>query len=268
MSALTISLIQAPLHWENPEENRRMFGEYFAKLDSRTELVLLPEMFSTGFSMQAAALAETMDGPTVGWMREMAARHRKVVAGSLIIREGEYFFNRLVWMLPNGQYGVYDKRHCFSLAGEDRYYTPGSKRLIASVKGWKINLCICYDLRFPVWSRQQLADPDEQAGPEYDLLVYVANWPDRRIHAWQTLLPARAIENQCYVAGVNRVGDDGHGNAHSGCSMVIDPMGGIIAQEQGKPAIITCTLSRDALIETREKLPFWKDADAFLIRPS
>jgi predicted amidohydrolase len=268
MSELTISLIQASLHWEDPEANRRMFTEYFRNLDSRSELVLLPEMFSTGFSMQAAALAETMDGPTVGWMREMASRHKKVVAGSLIIREGDHFFNRLVWMLPNGNYGVYDKRHCFSLAGEDRYYTPGSRRLIASVKGWKINLCICYDLRFPVWSRQQKGGAEGNPAPEYDLLVYVANWPDRRIHAWKTLLPARAIENQCYVAAVNRVGDDGHGIAHSGWSMIVDPMGEILASEQGRPAVITCALKQEKLRETREKLPFWKDADDFLIRQS
>jgi predicted amidohydrolase len=243
-----------------------LFEEYLQRLDPATELVLLPEMFSTGFSMEASTMAENMDGPTVNWMRDMAARYRKVLTGSLIIREGDDYFNRLVWMLPNGQFGLYDKRHCFSLAGEDKYYTPGNKRLIASVKGWKINLCICYDLRFPVWSRQQLSGTAEKPEPEYDLLIYVANWPDRRIHAWKTLLPARAIENQCYVAAVNRIGDDGHGIAHSGHSMVIDPMGEIMATAHDREAILTCTLKKDVLTDTRSKLPFWKDADDFLIR--
>jgi predicted amidohydrolase len=196
----------------------------------------------------------------------MASTHRKVIAGSLIIREGEDYFNRLVWMLPNGQFGHYDKRHCFGLAGEDRHFTPGNKRLIASVKGWRINLCICYDLRFPVWSRQQKVDTESHPEPEYDLLVYVANWPDRRIHAWKSLLPARAIENQCYVAAVNRIGDDGHGITHSGHSMVIDPMGEILDTAHDRETILTCTLKKSLLLDTRAKLPFWKDADSFLIR--
>lgn len=266
MPDLTLSLIQSNLHWEHPEANRKMFSEKLQALPPHTELVLLPEMFSTGFSMDAERLAETMDGPTVQWMADQAARHRKILAGSLIIQEGDAYVNRLVWMLPNGQWGAYDKRHCFTLAGEDQHYRAGQRRLIASVKGWKVNLCICYDLRFPVWVRQQLGGSPETPEPEYDLLVYVANWPDRRIHAWQSLLPARAIENQCFVAAVNRVGADGQGIAHSGHSMVVDPMGEILAVESGKEAIITVTLSRKQLEETREKLPFWKDADPFLLR--
>lgn len=265
MSDLNISLIQSTLHWENPEANRQMFEMCLQRVEAKTELVLLPEMFSTGFSMEAAALAETMDGPTVRWMRDMAATHRKIIAGSLIIREGEEYFNRLIWMLPNGQSGQYDKRHCFSLAGEDQYFTPGNKRLIASVKGWRINLCICYDLRFPVWSRQQAADIGGAKEPEYDLLVYVANWPDRRIHAWDTLLPARAIENQCYVAAVNRVGDDGNGIWHSGHSMVVDPMGEILVTAKDKDEILYSTLKKETVLEIRTKLPFWKDADRFHI---
>jgi predicted amidohydrolase len=264
MSSLTISLLQTSLHWENPEANRSKFTGLLDTLPAHAELVLLPEMFSTGFSMRAEALAESMEGPTVQWMRDMAARHRRILAGSLIIAEDGHFYNRLVWMLPNGQMGWYDKRHCFTLAGEDKHYAPGHRRLIASVKGWKINLCICYDLRFPVWSRQQIQPG--AAAPEYDLLVYVANWPDRRIHAWKSLLPARAIENQCYVAAVNRVGEDGHGIAHSGHSMVVDPMGEIVATESGKEAVITVTLDKKLLSDTREKLPFWRDADDFLIR--
>ena len=266
MPDLTLSLIQTALHWEQPEANRAMLSAKLAQVPASSALVLLPEMFSTGFSMNAAALAETMDGPTVQWMRESAAKHRKILAGSLIIREDDMFVNRLIWMLPNGQLGYYDKRHCFTLAGEDRHYTPGNRRLIASVMGWRVNLCICYDLRFPVWSRQQLGGTEEQPEPEFDLLVYVANWPDRRIHAWKSLLPARAIENQCYVAAVNRVGPDGHAIDHSGHSMIIDPLGEILATESGQEAIITASLSRSHLEETRTKLPFWRDADRFLIR--
>lgn len=265
MSDLTLSLIQTALFWENPDANLAHLEEKLNALPSTTELVLLPEMFSTGFSMDATRLAETMDGAAVQWMRNSARKHRKILAGSLMIREGEDYYNRLIWMLPNGQFGTYDKRHCFSLAGEDQHFAPGEKRLIASVKGWKVNLCICYDLRFPVWSRQQV-DPDgDPLQPEYDLLVYVANWPDRRIKAWQTLLPARAIENQCYVAAVNRIGDDGHGIPHSGHSMVVDPLGEAETAEAGKDTILTVTLKRKLLDEVREKLPFWKDADSFTI---
>lgn len=266
MPDLTLSLIQTALHWEQPDANRAMLSEKLSLVPAASALVLLPEMFSTGFSMNAAALAETMDGPTVQWMREASAKHRKIIAGSLIIEDGGAYFNRLIWMLPNGQLGYYDKRHCFTLAGEDRHYTPGNRRLIASVMGWRVNLCICYDLRFPVWSRQQLGGTAEDPAPEFDLLVYVANWPDRRIHAWKSLLPARAIENQCYVAAVNRVGPDGQDIAHSGHSMIVDPLGEVVATESGTEAIITATLSRDHLEETRAKLPFWRDADRFMIR--
>jgi omega-amidase len=265
MSDLTLSLIQTALFWESPEANLAHFDEKLNALPAHSELVLLPEMFSTGFSMDAKRLAETMDGTAVQWMRANAKKHRKILAGSLMIKEGEAYFNRLIWMLPNGQYGTYDKRHCFSLAGEDQYFKPGGKRLIASVKGWKVNLCICYDLRFPVWSRQQMDPESETLQPEYDLLVYVANWPDRRINAWQTLLPARAIENQCYVAAVNRIGDDGHGIPHSGHSMVADPMGEMKHAEAGKDSILTVTIKRKLLEEVRGKLPFWKDADSFTL---
>lgn len=266
MSDLTISLIQTNLEWENPKANLALLEGRLNALPTEAELVLLPEMFSTGFSMDAARLAETMEGSSVQWMREQSRKHRKILAGSLMIQEGEAYFNRLIWMLPNGQFGTYDKRHCFSLAGEDRYFRQGEKRLIASVKGWKVNLCICYDLRFPVWSRQQTDFGASAPEPEYDLLVYVANWPDRRIKAWQTLLPARAIENQCYVAAVNRVGQDGHGIEHSGHSMVVDPMGEIQPAEAGRETTLTVTLKRNLLSEVREKIPFWKDADSFMIR--
>jgi predicted amidohydrolase len=232
-------------------------------LQEKTEIIILPEMFTTGFSMRAEELAETMDGPSVAWMRRISAAKKVILTGSLIITENGQYFNRLIWMLPNGTYGQYDKRHCFSLAGEDKYYTPGDKRLIASVKGWKVNLCICYDLRFPVWSRQTI-NPESNS-PEFDLLIYVANWPDRRIHAWKTLVPARAIENQCFVAAVNRTGNDGNEIHHSGYSMVVDPLGEVRQMEPGQEGILTVTLDRNLLDQTRQQIPFWKDADPFLI---
>jgi omega-amidase len=263
MSSLTITLIQTNLSWEDKPANLLMLEEKINALEEKTEIIILPEMFTTGFSMRAKDLAETMDGPSVKWMKKVSAEKKVILTGSLIIEENGKYFNRLIWMLPNGQFGQYDKRHCFSLAGEDKYYTPGDTRLIASVKGWKVNLCICYDLRFPVWSRQTKA-PDSES-PEFDLLIYVANWPDRRVHAWKTLLPARAIENQCYVAGINRVGNDGNDIYHSGYSMVVDPLGEVQQMEPGKEGIRTITLDRNKLDQTRQQIPFWKDADPFLI---
>lgn len=261
MSSLTISLIQTALHWEDPTANRRMLEEKIRSIPDKTELVLLPEMFSTGFSMDPARLAETMEGPTVNWMKAISAERKIILTGSLIIREGDDFFNRLLWVLPNGQIGVYDKRHLFVYAGEDEKYSPGNKRLIASVKGWRINLLICYDLRFPVWARQQ----SQEEGPEYDLLIYVANWPAKRAHAWKSLLPARAIENQSYVVGLNRVGEDGNGHYYSGDSLVIDPLGQTLFHQADTETIHTITLEKKLLEEVRGQMPFWKDGDPFLL---
>ncbi len=237
-----------------------MFEEKIMGIQQKTEIVLLPEMFSTGFSMNPAKLAETMDGETVGWMKTIAAKKKIILTGSVIMEENGQYFNRLLWVLPNGTLGYYDKRHLFAFAGEDKAYTPGNKRVIASVKGWKINLQVCYDLRFPVWARQQSAET-----PEYDLLLYVANWPERRNHAWKTLLTARAIENQCYAVGLNRVGNDGHDIYHSGDSMVIDAMGTVLYQQADKEDVHTITLEKETLDTTRTKLPFLKDADGFSI---
>lgn len=270
MSTLSITLIQTNLFWENKADNLCMFSDKISSIPQQAELVLLPEMFSTGFSMKPAELAEKMDGGTIEWMRETASKNKIILAGSVIIEEEGKYFNRLIWMLPNGQYGSYDKRHLFAFAGEDKFYSPGNKRLIASVKGWKINLQVCYDLRFPVWARQA-ASPMESAGreagtsPEYDVLVYVANWPERRSHAWKTLLCARAIENQCYVVGVNRVGRDGNDIYHSGNSMVIDPLGEVLYHNSDDEDIFTIVLEKDRLHTVREKFPFWKDADGFKI---
>ena len=263
MSTLTITGIQTILHWEDPAANLNMLEEKINSISSKTEIVILPEMFSTGFSMKPDELAETMDGETVKWMKRIAAAKKIIITGSVIIEEGGKFFNRLIWALPNGQCGVYDKRHLFAYAGEDEKYTPGTKRLIASVKGWKINLLVCYDLRFPVWARQQA----QEEGPEYELLIYVANWPERRIHAWKTLLQARAIENQCYVVGVNRVGKDGNDIYYSGSSMVVDPLGEVLYQKENDEDIFTITLPKQKVDEIRSKLPFWKDGDSFIINP-
>jgi omega-amidase len=266
MSTLTITTIQADLQWEDKAANLRRLEEKIDGISVPAEIVVLPEMFSTGFSMRPEVLAEPMDGPTVDWMRTMAARKKIILTGSLIIEEEGKYFNRLLWMLPNGQYGQYDKRHRFAYAGENEHYTAGGKRLVASVKGWKVLLLVCYDLRFPVWSRQAPLS-GAAPSPEYDLLVYVANWPERRSHAWKTLLQARAIENQCYVVGVNRVGNDGNQIAHSGDSMIIDPLGEILYHGVGKEEVSTLTLHKERLDEIRQRFPFWKDADLFNIEP-
>ena len=261
MSSLTLTIIQTDLVFENKTVNLERLKTKIENIEQRTEMVVLPEMFSTGFSMQPELFAETMEGETVKWMKEIAEANKIILTGSIIIEEDGQYFNRLVWMLPNGQLGYYDKRHLFAYGEEDKHYTGGNKRLIASVKGWKINLLICYDLRFPVWSRQQ-SGIDET---EYDLLIYVANWPEKRSHAWKTLLCARAIENQCYVAGVNRVGKDNKNIYHSGNSLVIDPLGQVLYHMADEEDVFTITLQKEDLDKARTQFPFWKDADDFTI---
>lgn len=259
MSSLTITLIQTQLFWEDKAANLAMLEQKINAIETATELVVLPEMFSTGFSMRPAQLAETMEGETVSWMKRIAAARKIILTGSVIIEQEGQYYNRLIWMLPNGQYGYYDKRHRFAFAGEDAHYTAGNRRVVAQVNGWKVNLLVCYDLRFPVWARQQLQDGQ----PEYDLLLYVANWPQRRSHAWQTLLQARAIENQCYVVGLNRVGNDGNDIYHSGDSMVVDPLGQTLYHKADAEDVFTITLQKENLDEVRNKFPFWKDGDSF-----
>ena len=267
MSTLSITIIQTNLHWEDKAGNLKTLEEKINSIKEKTEIVVLPEMFTTGFSMKPKLLAETMEGETVQWMKRVAVEKKIILTGSVIIEEGGNYFNRLIWMLPNGQYGVYDKRHLFAYAGEDDHYTAGTKRLIASVKGWKINLLVCYDLRFPVWARQSpLSSSGESRGEaEYDVLIYAANWPEKRIHAWKTLLQARAIENQCYVIGVNRVGNDGNNIHYSGESMIVDPMGEVLYTKKDEEDIFTIALDKTHLLSIREKLPFLKDADRFQI---
>ena len=207
------------------------------KAIEKTQVVVLPEMFSTGFSMKPEQLAETMEGTTVQWMKRVAAEKKIILTGSVIIEEEGKYYNRLIWMLPNGQYGFYNKRHLFAFAGEDGHYTGGDQR-----------------------ARQQF---DDENNFEYDLLMYVANWPQRRSTAWKALLQARAIENQCYVIGVNRIGDDGNGIYHSGDSMIIDPLGEVLYHKQDAEDVFTITLEKEKLEEVRQKFPFWKDADSF-----
>jgi predicted amidohydrolase len=263
MSALSVTVIQTHLHWEDKAANLQMLEEKINAIPQQTEVVILPEMFSTGFSMRPQALAEKMEGNTVTWMKALAARKKIILTGSIIIEENGQYFNRLIWMLPDGNYGYYNKRHLFAYASENEQYTAGHNRLIASVKGWKINLQICYDLRFPVWVRQK----SEAGLPEYDLIIYVANWPESRNHAWRTLLRARAIENQCFVAGVNRVGNDGNGIYYSGDSTIVDPLGEVLYEQAHEEDVHTTVLQKEKLEAVRKQFPFWKDADSFLINP-
>jgi omega-amidase len=274
MSTLTCTLIQTKLFWEDAEANRQMFEAKINSIKEKTELIILPEMFSTGFSMQPQKFAETMDGETIAWMKKIASAKKIILTGSLMIKApsplekagDQVFFNRLIWMLPNGDYGYYDKRHLFAYGDEQNHYSAGNKRLIASAKGWKINLQVCYDLRFPVWARQSSTSFMHDGNSlEYDVLIYVANWPQRRSLAWKTLLQARAIENQCYIIGVNRVGDDGNNIYHAGDSMVVDPLGEILYHKKNEEDIFTIKLNKQHLEEVRKKFPFWKDADRFII---
>ncbi len=275
MSTLTITTIQSNIIWEDKAANLRMLEQKIAGIEEKTEVVVLPEMFNTGFSMRPEVLAETMQGETVEWMKRVSRENGIVLTGSVMIEEAGNYYNRLIWMLPNGQYGHYDKRHLFAFGEEDKHYSPGNKRLIASVKGWKINLLVCYDLRFPVWARNKVFDSTQTdnshtstplSAPEYDVLIYVANWPERRSHAWKTLLCARAIENQCYVVGVNRVGNDGKNVYHSGNSLIIDPLGQVLYHMADEEDVNTITLQKEMLEDVRSKFPFWKDADSFNIQ--
>ena len=268
MAPLTVTIVQTNLHWENKDANLKMLAQKIDGIKEKTEVVILPEMFSTGFSMKAGLLSEKMDGETIQWMKKMATLKKIILTGSIIAEDDGNYFNRLIWMLPDGEYGYYDKRHLFAFANEDKHYKAGNKKLIASVKGWKVNLQICYDLRFPVWTRQPPIPADsyknaEAPGVGYDVTIFVANWPEKRITAWKTLLQARAIENQCYVIGVNRVGEDGNKIHYTGDSMIIDPMGEILYQKTNAEDIFTFTLSKEKLHEVREKFPFWRDADYF-----
>jgi len=259
---LNIALIQEELEWENPAANRARFTELFKTLKN-VDVAVLPEMFTTGFSMTCAHLAEEMDGPTVRWMKEQSALLGGAICGSVLIETDSGLFNRLLWVTPDGKVEYYDKRHLFTLANEQDYFQSGDERLIVDYKGWKICPMICYDLRFPVWSRNGW---DAVAGADYDLLIYVANWPSKRADAWRKLLVARAIENQSYVVGVNRIGHDGKGFEYTGDSRLFDAMGKeLIEFEQGEKNQKTHTLVKSDLVRVREKLSFLPDQDRFTI---
>ncbi len=262
---MRVSIIQSTLAWENPDQNRADFTQKLAPLAGQTDLVVLPEMFTTGFSMQAGKLAESMDGPTMQWLAAQARALDAAVTGSFICSEEGRFFNRLVFMRPDGSFHTYDKKHLFGLAGEHERYTAGKKRLTTEWKGWRICPLVCYDLRFPAWSRNTIGGLATGFRQQYDLLIYVANWPSRRAHHWRTLLAARAIENQAFTIGVNMVGTDGNGLDYSGDSTIIDFGGELICQISGQEDVITAELSLADQQHYRQQLPFLQDADIFTL---
>jgi predicted amidohydrolase len=264
MNDLRVTLIQTALHWESPEANLAMLEEKLWLIGEPTDVIVLPEMFTTGFTMNAPALAEPMNLTTFKWLKGQAARTGAVVTGSYIVKENGRYFNRLVWMQPDGRYHVYDKRHLFRMAHEHDTYAAGTKRLVVEWKGWRICPMVCYDLRFPVWSRN--GPREDGDGLHYDVLLYVANWPQARRHAWSTLLKARAIENLSYAVGVNRVGPDGKGHAYSGDSAVINFKGEALFEEAEKEVIHTQVLSYDQLAQFRAAFPAFMDGDAFELR--
>jgi omega-amidase len=251
---LNITMLQMDLQWQNPTANKNLAEQLLAETDAATDLIILPEMFNTGFTLDAATNAETMDGPTVEWLRNLAARQQAAVCGSLIINDAGKHFNRMVWVLKDGTMGHYDKRHLFRMGGEDEGFSAGQERRVFMVGEWRVFPQICYDLRFPAWSRGL---------NEFDLMIYVANWPATRQSSWDILLPARAVENQCYVAGVNRIGVDGNDIIYTGGSMALDFLGRTIKASGIAETAVTATLKGKQAQVYREKFPAWKDGDKF-----
>ena len=254
---LKVALVQTDLHWENPTANLAMLEEKIAGMEESVDLIVLPEMFTTGFTMNPAPVAEPMNLTTFKWMRQMASQTGAVITGSYVVREGQNYYNRLLWMQPDGQFDSYDKRHLFRMAREHDHYTAGAKRLIKELKGWKICPLICYDLRFPVWARN--------VNLEYDLLLFVANWPSVRRQVWNTLLQARAIENLSYVIGVNRVGEDANAIPYSGDSALVDFKGDVVLRKTDEAGIYIIVLQKEPLTAFRERFPAYLDADDFSI---
>ena len=253
---LKITLVQSELIWENASANRELFSKKFQTFEGETDLIVLPEMFTTGFSMNAKKLAEPNDGESLNWMISEARKHNCALTGSVIISENDKFYNRLFFVLPDGTYEKYDKKHTFTLAKENETYTAGKERLIVNYKGWKICPLICYDLRFPVWSRNT---------EDYDVLIYVANWPKVRTVAWDTLLRARAIENMSYCVGVNRVGFDGNDHEYVGHSAIYDVLGKKVSPSAFDEFIETVTLSKEHIESNRKHLQFLNDRDKFTL---
>jgi len=254
---MKIALIQTDLFWENAAANRENFDSKIAEIVSEVNLIVLPEMFSTGFTMNPSAIAETLEGETIEWMKEKAKQKNAAITGSLVITENGKYYNRMVFVFPSGEIQYYDKRHSFSLAGEDKVYTRGDQKVIIEYLNWKICLQICYDLRFPVFARNV---------ENYDLLLYVANWPKVRTNAWDALLKARAIENLSYVVGVNRIGIDANDYEHIGHSQAIDFLGNYILEPQEKNGVFIIELDKNTMYETRKKLDFLSDKDQFEIK--
>ncbi|MBE7442809.1 MAG: nitrilase family protein [Flavobacteriales bacterium] len=285
---LKITIIQSELHWEKKAKNLALFTEKIASITEATDVIMLPEMFTTGFTMNAKPLAETMNGEAIKWMKQQAKNKNAAIVGSLIITEKKLYFNRLIWVQPDGKVYHYDKRHLFRMANEHETFSAGNSRLIVAWRGWKICPLVCYDLRFPVWSRNKefkvqslkfkvdlqsdnkariLEHETLNPKPVFDLLIYVANWPEARKEPWCKLLEARAIENQVYVVGVNRVGLDGKEISYSGNSAVIDPKGNAISNiATHQNHIQTIELNRQELEDFREKFPVGLDGDDFEIK--
>ena len=258
---LRVALVQTDLHWQDKTANLALLEEKIWSLKNTCDLIVLPEMFATGFSMESALLAEPMNLQVHKWMKQLAAQTGSVITGTVIISEGGNYYNRLLWVMPDGTTQHYDKRHLFRMANEDASFASGTKLPIFSLKGWKICPQICYDLRFPVWARNHW----NNGNAAYDLLFYVASWPAARILAWDTLLPARAIENLSYCLGVNRVGIDGNQIAYTGHSAAYDFKGERLVDLGEKDQIQVVSLSRSSLEEYRSKFPAWKDADNFTL---
>jgi predicted amidohydrolase len=258
MSTLDVTIVQADLHWHDAKRNLDDFDIAINSVETPTDLIVLPEMFTTGFSMDAPTLSEPMDGPSVRWMHDKAKTTGAAVCGSLIIQSGSEYYNRFIFITPDGGEFCYDKRHLFRLADEQHHYAAGSDLITFEYRGFRICPMVCYDLRFPVWSRNR---------DSYDLVIFVANWPSRRHHAWHTLLRARAIENLSYCVGVNRVGTDGNELPYSGGSAIIDYLGHELADLGDQPGVATAALKMDDLLRFRERFAFHKDADDFTLTP-
>ncbi|QDA56112.1 amidohydrolase [Thermomonas aquatica] len=264
MHNLRVSIVQGETRWHDPAGNREYYAQLIVPLHGTTDLVVLPETFTSGFSNDAIGNAETMDGPTVAWIREQASKLDAAVTGSVQLRTQEGVFNRMLFATPDGGLTHYDKRHLFSFAKEHERYAAGHERVVVEWKGWNILLQVCYDLRFPVFSRN-FTDAARDGLPNYDLALYVANWPSARSYPWKTLLRARAIENLSYVVGVNRVGTDGNGLHYSGDSAIIDFLGHPLSEATDEEVVSTMLLQAAPLIEHREKFPALLDGDGFAL---
>jgi omega-amidase len=251
---MKVALIQTALHWENPQANRNHFEKQIDSIAEKVDLIVLPEMFSTGFTMHPTAVAERMSGETVAWLKSLAKSKDSAIVGSLVIKESECYYNRLLFVFPSGEIRTYDKKHLFTLAGEDKVYTSGHEKLIVEYMDFKICTLICYDLRFPVFARNT---------EDYDALLFVANWPKPRVNAWDILLKARAVENQCFTIGVNRIGIDNNHHEYIGHSQIVDCLGNYILEPQEIEGVFIANLDKNSMLETRKKLDFLSDRDTF-----